>query len=453
MILIISSINMCTSPLHLHRLSLGMSLDVPCNDCLECRSASQNAWLFRINKDLEDLYSRGGVGVFLTFTYNNNCLPYSNFGFSDSNSIPCFSSDDVSRFLNKVKVFANRNFGKSSYKYFWCSEYGKFTRRPHYHVLFLLESNVDWYLFCETCRKYWHFGFMFPRNINGKYYDNNLKLTSPLLRNHHQASSYVSKYVTKDVDYYGLPLIKRYLNIRKTILPQDRAIFNKCLPRHFQSKGIGSSFLKELDSPDKLYSALDKGVLSPNRKRLVQLPRYYVEKLCFDHVRVGAHGETAVLRSLRSEYSSCIALVHRRSFESRALSLYDFFISCNDEYLLRHGFSVSDVELVSSFRGTNTEYLVSRYFVACLTAGYRKVFHDMHLTFCFDDIVDFRLFMYDHSFNNSDVYEDDPDIIHLFDVFHKVFDPIRNDRQIEYHKKLLLQKKYHLSSLNLITYE
>ena len=63
------------------------------------------------------------------------------------------------------------------------------------------------------------------------------------------------------------------------------------------------------------------------------------------------------------------------------------------------------------------------------------------------------MFMYDHTFNNSDVYEEDSDIIRLFDVFHRVFDPIRNDRQIEYHKNLLLQKKYHLSSLNLITYE
>lgn len=444
---------MCTSPLHLHQLSLGMSFDVPCNDCLECRSASQNSWLFRINKDLEDLYDRGGKGVFLTFTYNNKCLPHSDFGFFDSKPIPCFSSDDVSGFLNKVKVFANRNFGKSAYKYFWCSEYGKFTRRPHYHALFLLEPQVDWYLFCETCRKYWHFGFMFPRNINGKYYDNKLNFTSPLLRNHHHASSYVSKYVTKDVDYYGLPLIKRYLNVRKTLLPIDRATFNKCLPRHFQSKGIGSSFIKELDTPDKLYSALDKGVLSPNRKKMIQLPRYYVEKLCFDHVRVGAHGESVVLRSLRSEYASCIALVHRRSYESKALSLYDFFLSCNDEFLLRHGFNFRDVELVSSFRNSNTEYLVSRYFVACLSSPYRKVFHDMGLSFCFNDIVDFRMFMYDHSFNNFDVYADDSDIIRLFDVFHKVFDPIRNDRQIEYHKQLLLQKKYHLLSLNLITYE
>ena len=105
---------MCTSPLHIHQLSLGMSFDVPCNDCLECRSASQNSWLFRINKDLEDLYVRGGKGVFLTFTYNDCCLPHSDFGFYDSNPIPCFSSDDVSRFLNKVKVFASIHIVVSS---------------------------------------------------------------------------------------------------------------------------------------------------------------------------------------------------------------------------------------------------------------------------------------------------------------------------------------------------
>ena len=73
---------MCTSTLHINPKNyLGMSLDVPCGSCLECRSLSQNSWVTRLGFDLKDLYDRGGVAVFLTFTYNNECLPWSNFGF------------------------------------------------------------------------------------------------------------------------------------------------------------------------------------------------------------------------------------------------------------------------------------------------------------------------------------------------------------------------------------
>lgn len=444
---------MCTSPLLLHRFNLGMSFDVPCNNCLECRSASQNSWLFRIDKDLDSLYKRGGKGIFLTFTYNDGCLPHSDFGFSDSKPIPCFSSDDVTKFLNKIKVFANRNFGKNSYKYFWCSEYGKWTRRPHYHVLFFLEPQVDWYLFTETCRKYWHLGFMFPRNINGVYYDNNLKITSPLLRSSKRAGSYVSKYITKDVDFYGLPLIKRYLSVRDTLLPSDKSFYNKSLPRHYQSKGIGSSFLSMVDSPDQLYHAIERGVLAPNCKTLVQLPRYYVEKLCFSHKLVSANGESKVIRTLKNEYFGCISLLHRMSFESKANSLTDFFMSVNRNTLKCSGISDSDISIVDSFRDCSAEYLVSRFFVARLSHPMRNYFHSLGLNFCFSDVVSFRMLMYFDMPNTSDSYEDDPDIISLFDVFYKVFNPIRNQRQIENHKQVMLAKKYHLSTLNLISYE
>ena len=70
---------MCTNPIHLKRPNLGFSFDVPCNSCLECQSASQDSWLFRLSCDLDALYKRKGFGVFLTFTYSDVCLPHSDF--------------------------------------------------------------------------------------------------------------------------------------------------------------------------------------------------------------------------------------------------------------------------------------------------------------------------------------------------------------------------------------
>ena len=162
---------MCTTTLHIRPKSLlGMSYDVPCGNCLECRSLSQNSWVTRLGFDLKDLYERGGVAVFLTFTYNNDCLPYC--AFLSEVPIPCFRRDDVLSFFNKLKVYVHREYGKGMYKYFFCSEYGKFTKRPHYHGLFLLEPGVDATWFAETCRALWSHGFMFPRYKDDRYIDN-----------------------------------------------------------------------------------------------------------------------------------------------------------------------------------------------------------------------------------------------------------------------------------------
>ena len=108
---------MCTSTLHIRPKSLlGMSYDVPCGNCLECRSLSQNSWVTRLGFDLKDLYDNGGVAVFLTFTYNDRYLPLSSFLSHDL--IPCFRREDVLGFLNQLKVNVNRRYGKGMYKYF-----------------------------------------------------------------------------------------------------------------------------------------------------------------------------------------------------------------------------------------------------------------------------------------------------------------------------------------------
>ena len=121
---------MCTTTLHIRAKSLlGMSYDVPCGNCLECRSLSQNSWVTRLGFDLKDLYDNGGLAVFLTFTYNNELLPTS--AFLGKEFIPCFRREDILGFLNNLKVLVNRRYGKGMYKYFLCSEYGKFTKRPH----------------------------------------------------------------------------------------------------------------------------------------------------------------------------------------------------------------------------------------------------------------------------------------------------------------------------------
>lgn len=435
---------MCTSPLFLHRPNFGFSFDVPCNNCLECRSASQDSWVFRLGCDLESLYKNKGFAVFLTFTYNNKCLPYSDFGFIKEHEVPCFSSDDVSSFLNKVKVYMHRNYGKGSFKYFLCSEYGKFTKRPHYHALFMLRKDVDFHAFCEKCRSYWHFGFMFPRCQNGYYVDNFGKSTTPLLHNPQHACAYVCKYITKDMDYYELPIIKKYIELRNELPKDIRALFNKRLPHHFQSKGIGQSFFSYCDSPTALLDCINNGVSSPTNKRIVELPRYYVEHMAFNHRVVVYNGVKRVSRELRPDFRDVIKTLHRKVFQSRLGRLHDFLATVNLPILRKYDYNFSDLKYLQSFQFNLEKVLVSNW-VNNLSPKMRWYWYHLNKPFTLDSMVDFRMLLYDLDFDGfPDCYKVVPCVDRFFEIYKKVFLDLRNEVLVRRFNEYLIQKKLRL---------
>lgn len=438
---------MCTSPLHLIRPNLGFNFDVPCNNCLECRNASQDSWVFRLGSDLQALYNRKGFGVFLTFTYNNHCLPHSDFGLHDCDVVPCFSSDDVSKFLNKLKTYMHRTYGKGSYKYFWCSEYGKFTKRPHYHALFMLENYVDYYDFVETCRKYWLLGFMFPRHNGFQYVDNFGNPTTPLLRNAQHACKYVCKYITKDIDFYELPTIKKYLDIRN-FLPRDiSARLNKHLPKHYQSKGIGSSFFASCDTPLKLLKCVSNGVVNPTNLRVVQIPRYYIEHFAFDHVPHVVHGNKVIVRSVKDDYRSVVRLVHLKSYESKALSLMNFFTNVSFSLFKKYEYSLSDYKFVQHYTSYDVGELVARFFVSSLSPQSRWYFKFLGYRFNLSSIADFRMIMYDTVFDDFPYdFEIDDSIVKLFSIFHNIVLPQRSELNNKRYNEYLIAHKLRLIS-------
>lgn len=440
---------MCTSPLHLVRPQYGFNLDVPCNDCLECRSASQDSWVFRLGSDLKELYANKGFAVFLTFTYNNRNLPYTSFGFN-GDVVPCFSADHVSSFLNKVKVYMSRTYGKGSYRYFWCSEYGKFTKRPHYHVLFLLNRGVDYFQFCETCRKYWKHGFMFPRCENGVYVDNKGQRTTPLLHHVQNACAYACKYITKDLDYCELPLVKRYLDVRKTLPAEVRSHFNKFLPKHWQSKGIGSSYFKTVDNPDKLLHAVEFGVQNPTNLRMMQLPRYYVERFCFSHTRKVVCGHPIVVRELLNDYCDVVRKVHEFSYRSKIASLNDFFINVSFNQIKKYGYSFTDLKLLRSFE-RNSEFLFCQHFVNNLSPKARSYFYFNHYRPCLDDILSFRMDLYNTVVDDfDDNFYINEDVERVFDIFNSVVLPQRDEINKLNYEKYLIKKKLRLIDKGLL---
>ena len=445
---------MCTSTLHIRPKNfLGMSLDVPCGSCLECRSLSQNSWVTRLGFDLKDLYDRGGVAVFLTFTYNNECLPWSDFGFSSYDKVPVFQRKDELSFLNKLKVYTHRKYGKGCYKYFFCAEYGKFTKRPHYHGLFMLEPHVDSTWFAETCRHLWEFGFMFPRRKGGRYVDNNGATTSVTLRNLQGACKYVSKYITKDIDYYDLPLVKKYVEMRHLLSDEERKYFNDLLPKHLQSKGIGSSLLKGRITPALLMMYVQNGIYNPTTCKQDQLPRYYIEKLCFDHKRIILDGLPKVLRTLNHDYYDVVKSVHEQSFQARINQLSNFFLNLDYNYIKGYGYTLSDfVRLNKIHRSYSNEYIVCRSFYDRLTTTCKVLFDKLYGSLSLSNVVSFRMDLYDLEVDTlftKDIPMDS-DVAFLMSVFSIV---TKGNRAIDNQRRYddyIRQKRLKFLSFNLI---
>lgn len=294
---------MCYSPITINNKSSYIvdrvsfySYTVPCGKCLECRSAKVSEWQTRISFELDALYKRGGTAVFLTLTYNSLNLPHVTLSTSDATqTIECFNRDHVLQFLNVVKVYMNKKYGKESYKYFLVSEYGGTTTRPHYHVIFFLQPQVNWFNFVEKCREKWSYGFLFPK-YDARYQcyvdSHNQPTEPPTIKNLQGCAKYVSKYITKDMDFFGLPIVEQYINEN----PHYRSLIAKYLPKHWQSNKLGISVIDNINLLDDatFKNALRFGVLNPVTFKYVPIPQFVLHKLLYKNVksdRVGKNGQ------------------------------------------------------------------------------------------------------------------------------------------------------------------
>ena len=389
---------MCTNPLIVTNKSPYKVYDispkkyqVPCGKCLECRSLVQSDWCTRLSYEINMFYRNGGIGVFLTFTYNDDNLPV----FAPLNQ-PCFRHDDVLKFLDRINLYMQRTYGPYMYKYFICSEYGKNTQRPHYHGLFLLQHGVDWPSFVEKCRYLWsEHGYLFPKFDGHQYVDNDGLCVFPTLKNGAASAKYVSKYITKDMSFYNIPSIAAYLDKRNNSfdLPykKRKELIKRSLPKHWQSKGIGLSQLEQINLFDSnsVRAALKNGVYEPLSGEVVPLSSYVVNKLMYKSVKSNRKSPTTgkllydrFLTDFGREYS-------RFTFDTRLRKEINKF----NEFLQVHstGHTFDDLPLVR----TALYKLVYRFMdLSCLVDS---VLSDGNLS-----VVDDVDFAFDVWFKNKD---------------------------------------------------
>lgn len=328
-------------PSHVYQHSFNVvQVNAGCGKCAECREIQRNEWVNRLSFEFDS--NKGGVSVFLTFTYNDAHLPF----FEDSETgfkTACFNHGDVLRFLKSLENYYYHRFKCKPYKYFFAAEYGKTTKRPHYHCLFFLSSLIagEWQNFVEVCREIWskpmfhnirltdkdslNLGWMFPSvTSDGRYIDNKGKDRTPLIQSGVKGMTYVSKYSTKDMSFYS-DEVNLYLN------SDNGYKLRPYLPKHWQSKKLGYSAV-ELASKN-IENALCSGIVNPLTLKPVPLPNYVVNKLLYTNVWRGrtsyneVTGKTSKLydRELSEFGRKYVALVFRSRVNKTAHKMSERF--------------------------------------------------------------------------------------------------------------------------------
>lgn len=212
-------------------------LQVPCGHCEICKNAKVNAFVDRCKLETQ-LYKSNPL--FVTLTYDE---------FHKKESGVCLR--DVQLFFKRLRINLHRQGYREKIRYALVAEYGKRTRRPHYHAI-LWNLHATDILSFESIRKFveksWSNGFVLVRLIDPR---------------NDKAFYYTAKYLRKDCD------IPKGCN--KT--------FMVCSNR---GGSIGAAFIDSVrESAVKQLNIEIKYVNKWNgRINIVQCNRYMLNRLC-----------------------------------------------------------------------------------------------------------------------------------------------------------------------------
>ena len=283
-------------------------LQVSCGKCDDCRARLQRDWSIRTFAEIERYNKAGGKVIFATFTYSNRYLPIRHL-VRDGKiyDIPCFDKNDKNAYFNHMRVEALRRFGHTGkdglpIRYIWASEYGeddeyldihnilrRGTKRPHYHALIFLPADICKHFKTVTEYKNWIAKFWRPRGFvrwSKSPSPNNLSAPGIFVTKEY-AAEYVSKYCTKDLNFWNQPDLIEYLDLKEDG-SMDKDAYETIkdnLPRHWQSLHFGESLVEVY----KTVEDFDRGVnfnwdshIETGLPKYIPAPQYIIKKVLYD---------------------------------------------------------------------------------------------------------------------------------------------------------------------------
>lgn len=351
---------MCINPITIknnrydyHPLWHRAFLQVPCNKCEECRNTARNQLATRLSVMAWQTLQALGSVLFLTFTYNDAHLPHIIY---NGQTCPAFSRKDVKQLLRALHRFYDKR-GMKFYHFLVC-EYGKNTKRPHYHCMFFLPLGIDHRQFAEKAREYWthmhvkdkdiyvNNGYMFPSKTD-------VKLGKHLCKSVKSACIYTAKYTCKDLEFYRIPLVKEISDnkgLAKT--------YANYLPRTFQSCNLGYSWFADYfkENPAAVKCT------NPATLQSVVIPTYAINKYCYDCYKgdeLNANGERKVIRELNEHGRERRMALLDELIEARAnkySTIYGYPVEMAQKMAIYHyvyrGFSATQLDnIIGAVRG------------------------------------------------------------------------------------------------------
>lgn len=298
----------CTNPLRiysrttfLNKISGAYMQEIPCGHCECCNDFKRIEWVLRAYYEWQDCIKKGGFGLFDTLTLNPESLDSrTKFG------IPCFSKTDIRLFLKK---FRKRMYeGGYDFRYLLTCEYGEKKHRPHYHILLFIfpPDNFSFRYHALKVNDFITDSWTEPirkedgsiisyRDADGlvKYEMRSLGFhdTPNMCISHiiDQVAGirYVTKYITKDDEYYSQLLNMKKILLRGltccSVIKDINEWFDAAKPFHLQSLGFGSCAIKDLELiKDELANDPRVKVIAIDSKKPIPLPLYYMRKLFYD---------------------------------------------------------------------------------------------------------------------------------------------------------------------------
>lgn len=273
----------------------------------------QSEWSFRIYAQMLYRSDMGYNVYFFTLTFKDKFLP--RFKFKHM-TCPCFNREYIRRFVRGVQMDLLKKYNITDYDYIICCEFGKSaTFRPHLHGSFMIPNTISSQDVHDLIKKHWalltgkytrtglpireSLGWILPATYFGGM-DSKGHYHKPLLvepKNLDSTAIYVSKYCTKQLDYYNnKDVVKVKKLVDKYGTYEEKRNFSRSCPfikvsEHFGEcikdwlfgKNLPKSGVIQVSSNP--FENLLKGFWTPLcRKSMTKIPYYVVRKLMYDKV-------------------------------------------------------------------------------------------------------------------------------------------------------------------------
>lgn len=250
---------------------------VPCGKCEACIVSNSQEWRTRL--EIEQRYCE--TCYFVTLTYDDTSLPIGKFSdsFGELHIVPYVSKRDLQLFFKRLR----KRFEGSEIRYFFVSEYGPNTLRPHYHgILYNLPR------FSENLTKQ---VIEVTKHIQKIWSLGHIKLDQVT----YGRISYVTKYMSCVTD---LP---------EWYPPPFRLI----------SKGLGKSYIDHSELIDWHRTTLS--CFYPDGKFKTRLPRYLKDKIFDDDMKCLIHDQIEEVRrdSFLRDLDKCNSLGYSNVIDYR----------------------------------------------------------------------------------------------------------------------------------------